>query len=344
MPRAALSMLENPAPPASSPGSMRPNTLLAGCAAALLAFGASLTAATSWAASSAPAKSASSGPVAESGHTIAGPGGDLYVEVRGQASGVPLFMVNGGPGFAHNYVHCSNAWDEISRHRRVVFYDQRGVGRSAPLRKDESCNLADQIADLDAVRASVGADKIDLLGHSWGGYLVMAYTARHPEHIRHLVILDSAAPKWDDTVFLFKDVFPEGIERQNALGFAEALGDSASYTADLHEYMSMLFWSPENRDRFMVHASEYSFNRNVNEVLNADLKRFDLNPELPKFRCPTLVMTGRYDMNVAPSVAWKIHRAISGSQFVVFEHSGHLPYFEEPEKFTKTLEDFLGAP
>jgi len=343
MPKAAQSMRGIPAPPATSPGSVCSNTVLAACAA-LLMLGASLTAVTSSAAAPAPAKPAASAPLAESGHLIAGPGGELYVEVRGPASGVPLLMVNGGPGFAHNYVHCSNAWDEIAKRRRVVFYDQRGVGRSASLKKDESCNLADQIADLDAVRVSVGADRIDLLGHSWGGYLVMAYTARHPEHIRHLLIVDSAAPKWEDTVFLFKDVFPEGIERQNALGFAEALGDSASYTQDIHEYMSMLFWSPENRDRFMAHASEYSFNRNVNEVLNADLKRFDLNPELPKFRCPTLVITGRYDMNVAPSVAWKIHRAIPGSQFVVFERSSHLPYFEEPEKFVKTLEDFLGAP
>jgi proline iminopeptidase len=347
MPQATPQMRENRVHPATSPGSMVPYTRLAACvAAALVALGAIFfAAASSVAAPSAPATPSASAPVAESGHTIAGPGGDLYVEVRGQASGVPLFMVNGGPGFAHNYVHCSNAWDEIAKHRRVVFYDQRGVGRSAPLKKDESCNLADQIADLEAVRASIGADKIDLLGHSWGGYLVMAYTAKYPEHIRHLVIVDSAAPKIDDTLYLLKDVFPEGTARQNDVGFAEALGDSVAFAADIHEYLQMLFWSPENRERYMKSpAANNAYNRNVNEVLYADLKKYDLNPELPKFRCPTLVMTGRYDMNVAPSVAWKIHLAIPKSGFVVFEHSGHLPYFEEPEKFIKALEDFLGAP
>lgn len=324
-----------------------PRTVMAAglLAAAMAASAAPRAAMGAAAAPAAPATSSSaSAAIHESGHTITGPGGALYVEVRGQGSGVPLFMVNGGPGFAHDYVHCSSAWDEIAKHRRVVFYDQRGVGRSAPLKSGQSCTLADQIADLDAVRASVGADRIDLLGHSWGGYLVMAYTARHPERIRHLMIVDSAAPKWDDTVFLFKDVFPDGIERQNALGFAEALGDSASYAEDIHEYLQMLFWSPDNRDRFMAHAADYTFDRNVNELLNADLKKFDLNPELPKFRCPTLVITGRYDMNVAPSVAWKIHQAIPNSKFVVFERSSHLPYFEEPEKFVKTTEEFLGSP
>lgn len=266
----------------------------------------------------------------------------LYVEVRGSAAGTPLFVVNGGPGFDHNYVHASNAWDTLAKKRRVVFYDQRGNGRSGPLPDSVSCTLADQIADLDSVRAHLGFTRIDLLGHSWGGYLVMAYAARHPERIAHLVIVDSAAPKWSDTVFLFKDVYPEATERQEAVAFAEALGDSVALKADLHEYLGLLFYSTENRDRFMTHADEYHYNRRVNETLNADLAKYDLNPELPKFRFPTLVVTGRFDMNVAPGIAWKIHKAIPGSEFAVFDKSGHIPYFEESDAFVSRLEAFLG--
>ena len=58
---------------------------------------------------------------------------------------------------------------------------------------------------------------------------------------------------------------------------------------------------------------------------------------------PTLVITGRFDMNVAPSTAWKIHKAIPGSKWAVFETSGHLPYFEEPEKFVQVVEGFLSG-
>ena len=67
-------------------------------------------------------------------------------------------------------------------------------------------------------------------------------------------------------------------------------------------------------------------------------------PALAAFTMPTLVATGRYDINVAPSTAWKIHKAIAGSRWVVFEQSGHLPYFEEPDKFVQVVNDFLGAP
>ncbi len=278
----------------------------------------------------------------EKGRTFRAPGGvTLYYEVRGEGVAAALVVVNGGPGFDHGYLHCSDVWDRLAASRRVIFYDQRGNGRSSPLKAAQSCTIADQIADLDALRAHVGCERMDLLGHSWGGYLAMAYAARHPGRVSRLIICDSAAPRWEDTIFLFKDVFPEGVERQSALAFAETLGDSAAIHATLREYFSMLFYSPENRNRYLAAARPYVYRPAINAALNADAKRFDLGPELPKFGFPTLVLTGRYDMNVAPAVAHRIHKAIPGSRFVVFERSGHLPFFEEPEAFVRTVEEFL---
>lgn len=285
---------------------------------------------------------------AEKGTTFQAPGATLYVEVLGTATGVPLIVVNGGPGFDHTYEHVAvpgttSAWDTLARKRRVVFYDQRGNGRSAALKPGQPCGLAEQIDDLEAVRAHLGADHIDLLGHSWGGFLVMAYAARHPEHIRHLITVDSAAPKWGDTVFLFKDIFPEGQERADGFAFAEALGDKAASDAGIREYLTWLFYSPEKRDAFIAQVAPGVYTKAVNEAVDHDVQRFDLNPEIRKFKFPTLVITGRYDINVAPSVAYKIHKAIPGSQFVVFEKSGHLPFYEEPEAFVRAVEAFLAA-
>ena len=278
------------------------------------------------------------------GRTFTAAGATIWYEVRGTAAGRPLVMVNGGPGFDHTYVLCSDAWDVLARARRVVFYDQRGNGRSGALKKGQSCTLADQVADLEALRVQLGATQIDLLGHSWGGYLVMAYAARHPEHVAHLIIADSAAPKWSDTEFMFRNFFPEAIEHQGQLDFFDALGDSAAGKQSLHEYLGMLFVSEAKRDDFLSRADTYHYARGVNEALNADLAKYDMWPELPTLKLPTLVLSGRYDINVAPSTAWKIHKAISGSRWEVFENSGHLPYFEEPEKFVRVVEGFLGAP
>jgi proline iminopeptidase len=279
----------------------------------------------------------------ENGTLIEAPGAKLYVEVRGSGSGTPLVVVNGGPGFDHDYLHVSDAWDLLAKHRKVVFYDQRGNGRSPALAPGQSCTLADQIEDLEAVRGYLGSDKVDLLGHSYGGYLVMAYTARHPERVSRLVICDSAAPKWSDTKFIFDDIYPEISERWERLNFEDALGDKAAADETMRLYFSMLFVSPEMRDRFAARASEYDYSRPINQMLNADMANFDLNPELAEFTAPTLVLTGRFDANVAPSTAWKIHKAIPGSRFVAFERSGHLPFLEEKELFVRTVEEFLSG-
>jgi len=289
----------------------------------------------------APTASAASG-TKENGKTFETGGVTLYYEVLGSAAGTPLVVVNGGPGFDHAYMHCGNAWERLAEKRKVVFYDQRGNGRSSEIKEGQSCVLIDQINDLEALREQLGVDKMDLLGHSWGGYLVMAYAARHPEHIARLIITDSGAPKIQDTVFLFKNIYPETVAREDGLAFAVELGDKQAIDADLREYMTMLFYSAEARDAMLARMGELSYHQAVNKSVWGDLQRFDLNPELPKFRFPTLVITGRYDFNVAPSVAYGIHKAIPGSELAVFEKSGHLPFCDESAAFVTRLETFLG--
>lgn len=282
----------------------------------------------------------------EHGTTFNAQSATIYYEVFGSGSGTPLFVANGGPGFDHMYLHVSDAWDTLGQSRKIVMWDQRGTGRSGPLKEGQSCTLADQINDLDALRAHLGFDKIDLLGHSWGGFLAMAYAARFPQHISHLAIVDSAAPKWSDTLFLFNDVYPDVTAKEDSYHFTANLGEkdsAAAREADTELYESMLFYSPEHRDEFLRKMANDKEYYEVNRAVNRDVSRFDLNPELIKFRFPTIVMCGRFDMNVAPVIAYKIHLAILDSKFVVFDRSGHLPFFEEPERFVQVLNDFLSA-
>ena len=279
----------------------------------------------------------------ESGTLFRGKQATLYYEMLGSGGGTPLVVVNGGPGAAHDYMHCSDAWDILARGRRVLLYDQRGVGRSPRLTANQSCTLADQIGDLDALLGHLKMDRADLLGHSWGGNLAMAYAARHPGRISKLILCDSGAPKLPDTRFLFKEIFPETVERMDALTFAEELGDTAASNASFREYLTMLCYSKE-KGVALLSKPAVPILQSVSRMLWTDAGRFDLTPELAKFRFPTLVLTGRFDINVAPSVAWGIHHAIPNSRFVVFETSGHLPFYEERDRFVETVESFLTNP
>jgi proline iminopeptidase len=275
----------------------------------------------------------------ENGTTFDGPGGKLYYEVIGSSKEIPLVLVNGGPGLDHLYLHTSSAWDVLAQDRRVVFYDQRGNGRSSPLKEGQSCTLADQIDDLDALRDHLGLEKIILLGSSWGGYLSMAYAARHPEHVVGLILVDSAGPKWDEESDVEDKIYPDVVDRMKSIEFAADFGDKAARDEYSREDFSMLYYSPEKRQML----ASVKFNWELNDALSKDLARFDLTPELPKFRFPTLVITGRFDVNVAPVFAYQMYRAIPGAQFAVFEKSGHLPFVEEPDAFAGRVESFLSA-
>lgn len=283
----------------------------------------------------------------EHGATFNAPGATIYYEVFGSGGGTPLFVANGGPGFDHNYLHVSDAWDTLGQSRRIVMWDQRGTGRSGALKEGQSCTLADQINDLDALRAHLGFDKIDLLGHSWGGFLVMAYAARHPEHIERLIILDSVPPRWRDIHSLIRDVFPDVAARMDSYAFTENLKEKdsdAATEAFLHLYFSTLFYSAEHRDEYFAKIGNDTENRSVNQLVVEDLQRFDLGPEIAEFRFPVLTACGRFDVDSPPLTAYGIHKAIPGSEFVVFEKSGHMPFFEEPEKFVQILNEFLSSP
>lgn len=94
----------------------------------------------------------------ENGTTFDGPGGKMicYEVIGSSSKEILLVLVNGGPGLDHLHLHTSPAWDVLARSRRLIFYDQRGTGRSSPLKEGQSCTLADQIDDLDALRGHVG--------------------------------------------------------------------------------------------------------------------------------------------------------------------------------------------
>jgi len=269
---------------------------------------------------------------------------DLAYEVYGApSSATPVIIANGGPGFSHTYLLQNDVFtSRLAHSRQVVFYDQRGDGKSKLLKPDAPQDMDAQVADLDAIRAKLGFQKFDLIGHSWGGLLAMGYADAHPEHISKLVLIDSAAPAWKQTLFLFSQVFPDVAAKDQEI--TKTLGKTPEATKQhLDNYFSMLFYSQENHDRFVAGVTDPGQNTAVNTAVNKALASLDLNPELPRFNFPTLVMHGRFDMNVAVLTAWKTYKAIPNAKIVIFAKSGHLPFYEESDKFTQVLSDFLAG-
>ncbi len=135
----------------------------------------------------------------------------------------PLFMLAGGPGQAATeaFIQTLAAFSRINQERDIVLLDQRGTGRSNPLRcprvnPQTSLNLdravallsacqktlkADlklyttpvAMADLDAVRAALGYEQINLYGGSYGTRAALVYLRSYPNRVR-TAILDGVVP------------------------------------------------------------------------------------------------------------------------------------------------------
>jgi proline iminopeptidase len=267
---------------------------------------------------------------------------DLAYETYGTpGSATPVIVANGGPGLSHVYMLQNDVWTRLSHNRQIVFYDQRGTGKSKNVKPDAAWGMDALVADMEAVRAKFGFQKFDLVGDSYGGLLAMAYAAAHPEHIEKLILSDSAAPAWKDIVRVLPDVFPDVLEQ---IATREKNPTANATDQRIRDHFLMLFYSEANRDAYLTGVKDLESVPQVSAAVQKATRTLDLTPELPKFKFPTMVITGRFDMNVAPLTAWNIYKAIPGAKFVVFEKSGHLPSYEEPDKYVQVVEEFLSQP
>lgn len=268
---------------------------------------------------------------------------DLAYEVYGTASSkTPVIAVNGGPGLSHKYMLQNDVWPRLAQSRQIVFYDQRGTGKSQRVSPNASQGMDAQVADLEAVRAHLGFEKVDLVGDSYGGLLAMAYVAAHSERVRKLVLSDSAPPAWKDIVHLLPQVFPDVEEQDAAIGKKLGNTDDAAQQ-ELINHFRMIFYSQDLMHKYLDGIGDIGYVPKVGEAVGKATENIDLTAQLPKFTQPTLVITGRFDMNVAPLTAWRMYKAIPGAKLVIFEKSGHLPSYEEPDKYVQVVDTFLAS-
>ena len=84
--------------------------------------------------------------------------------------------------------------EPLARGRRVIYYDQRGQGRSELITDGKKLGYEQHVADLEAVRVHFKLEKMSLIGNSWGGLLVSLYAVAHPDRVERMVLDSPAAP------------------------------------------------------------------------------------------------------------------------------------------------------
>jgi proline iminopeptidase len=123
---------------------------------------------------------------AQEKHIITSDGVDLYVNVRGE--GKPCLYLHGGPGSGSYWLE-KFAGDSLEKHFRMIYLDQRGVGRSTSP-ADGNFSLERMVKDFEEVREALGISQWVTLGHSFGGLLQMGYVLQHPSAVEAMVMIN----------------------------------------------------------------------------------------------------------------------------------------------------------
>lgn len=270
----------------------------------------------------------------------------------------PIVIVHGGPGgSAYNFEH-GGAGARIEKFATVVYYDQRGSGRSDAPAYDNAYAIPLLVSDLEALRQSLHVDKITPLGYSFGGELALEYAVRHPEHLDHLIIQSSSNGDWVRTVqyqtygFMLLSTGKRLAELEKVS--SRPVDDVEQRFSDIWDGASrkevdrLLYHNPSTStlvDKLTKEGFQRGSKRNSGKmekvVVMVPRRSPPLISELHKIPVPTLVMVGLYDRNVGVDSNREIADVIPHSKLVIFENSAHFPDLEEPAKYAETIRTFL---
>lgn len=255
-------------------------------------------------------------------------------------AGPPLIVVHGPMGFDHTYLR---PWlDRLGDRAQVVYFDLSGCGAS-PGRGEVSVeSWAD---DVDAVRSALGVERVAVLGHCAGTWIALEYARRRPEHLSNL-ILCCGTPTFDFVEEIFAAATRRFTEAQlhdlQTIHTVSTL-DEATYRRLLLSILPLYFH--RYRDEYGAGFASMRLDAPVYlRIRDGQFTKYDCTPWLDTIGARTLVVAGRHDaITPLDRSAARFVQRMPNAELAVIEDSGHFPFIEEPEEFTRVVGSWLGA-
>ena len=257
----------------------------------------------------------------------------LEIHYRERGEGFPVVLVHGFTGNSRNWALTVPV---LTRTFRTISVDLRGHGHSAKPLRQEDYTLAAMSDDVYALLQHLGVRECYLAGHSMGGMVAQHLTLDHPELVRALVLVDTAAE------------IPQGMlqkerraERERLVEIAREQGMEAVFEEQLrvNPLRERIETNPEFlrtwREQFLMTSREaYMY------CAHGMASRKPLIGELPRIAVPTLVVCGENDEPFL-GASHNMHEAIPGSRLEIIAGAGHSPQIETPAACNTVITEFL---
>jgi proline iminopeptidase len=280
------------------------------------------------------------------------PAGNAKLYSREIGKGPAVIVLHGGPDFDESYL--LPELDLLSDAYRLIYYDQRGRGKSAAGFRPEDVTLSSDIEDIDRVREYYKLDKVVLLGHSWGTVLALEYALRYPQRVSRLILMNPAPASNGDYKELKKEWLgqrPAEMEKRKAIAASTAYqeGDPEAVTAYYRIHFKPALAHPDDYDKMVARFSASFTKEGVLKARAIEarlmtetwaLPDYNLLPKLKNVTIPTLVISGDHEF-IPASTAEHITQALPNAHIVVLKECGHFSYMEKPEAVHKEIDDFF---
>ncbi len=281
--------------------------------------------------------------------------GSASLYARNIGRGQAIVVLHGGPDFDHAYLLPD--LDKLAATYRLIYYDQRGRGRSADNIRPEDVTIASDVDDLDRVREHFQLGAPALLGHSWGAVLALEYALRHPTRVSHLILMNPAPASARDVAVLRKAYLtklgPEMDRQRKIVASAEyQQGDPAAVVARYRIHFKPALHRLEDYERLMTVMKAAFFSQGAAGILKAravedqlyrdtwNVADYDLMPRMTALRVPTLVIWGDHDF-IPVDISRRIAQAIPEAQLVTLKDCGHFAYLECASEVGRVFHDFF---
>ena len=279
-------------------------------------------------------------------------GGDvkLFYRLVGDAKPDTVIILHGGPGLTMEYL--ARDLTPLAAHHTLLFYDQRGAGRSSLVSDSAALDGQRFAEDLEAVRQHFGFEHVALLGHSWGAGVAALYASRFPDRIGRLLIVDGIPLRQQELAQAFAALAAQrdSATRQQMQMWMERRRADPGDTAACQAYY-VLWFGPFFADRSAMRRSRGDFCagtpesrgnkiRSVDRYVAASLGSWDWRPALHRVNAPALIIHGTEDpLPHAGGRAWAA--ALPNARLLLLQGVGHFPYLEAPDVFFSAVDTFL---
>lgn len=266
----------------------------------------------------------------------------LYSEIVGE--GVPIVLINGGPGSTHHFFH---PWFErLKKNHKIIYYDQRGTGLSS-FEKDTGYTFKQAVDDLEKLRIKLDIEKWIVCGFSYGGGLAQFYALKYPQNVLGMALI-GALPLMPNADFnSLQEKYISDQEKQMKKKILTAYIDKRiNFQAFLYnlslngDWKRQNYYKPTSQEMARAALYEWVNDKGFNSTMSKSYSKYNFEGVFKKCPIPTIIFEGNQDLTWGAAKAKIFSNNHPNALFIKYENAAHNVFADVPEKFFNDLLEF----